>query len=155
MPIIRTTEGPGKIPSEDTLVDSGGEDGQMSVWHQMRARTQHAPSFGVIRTSVRLHLRNQPMYLPTVSFRVLPSYVLWACFIMSTSFVGNFSYAKLFWKSSHKVKSFPNPKLLKSRRSRLSEPSNSTLFKHWPSSIYDTYESKFSLLCGIRLRKNL
>ena len=31
MPIIRTTEGPGKIPPEDTLVDSGGEDGQMSV----------------------------------------------------------------------------------------------------------------------------
>ena len=50
----------------------------VKVW----ARTQHAPSFGVIRTSVRLHLRNQPMYLPAVSFRVLPSYVLWAYFII-------------------------------------------------------------------------
>ena len=47
------------------------------VW----ARTQHAPSFGVVRTAVRLHLRNQIMYLPTVSFCVLPSYVLWAYFI--------------------------------------------------------------------------
>ena len=47
------------------------------VW----ARTQHAPSFGAMQTAVRLHLRNQTMYLPTVSFRVLPSYVLWAYFI--------------------------------------------------------------------------
>ena len=37
-----------------------------------------------MRTAVRLHLRNQTMYLPTVSFRVLPSYVLWAYFIMGT-----------------------------------------------------------------------
>ena len=49
----------------------------IKVW----ARTQHAPSFGVIQTAVRLHLRNQTMYLPTVSFRVLPPYVLWAYFI--------------------------------------------------------------------------
>ena len=49
----------------------------VKVW----ARTQHAPPFGVIRTAVRLYLRNQPMYLPTVFFRVLPSYVLWAYFI--------------------------------------------------------------------------
>ena len=48
------------------------------VW----ARTQHAPSFGVMRTALCLHLRNQTMYLPTVSFRVLPSYVLWAYFII-------------------------------------------------------------------------
>ena len=48
------------------------------VW----ARTQHAPSFGVMRTAVRLHLRNQTMYLPTVYFCVLPSYVLWAYFII-------------------------------------------------------------------------
>ena len=31
MPIIRTTEGNGKIPLEDTLFDSGGEDGQLSA----------------------------------------------------------------------------------------------------------------------------
>ena len=31
MPIIRTTEGHEKIPSEDTLFDSGGEDGQLSA----------------------------------------------------------------------------------------------------------------------------
>ena len=49
----------------------------VKVW----ARTQHAPSFGVIWTAVRLYLRNQPMYLPTLSFRVLPSYALWAYFI--------------------------------------------------------------------------
>ena len=47
------------------------------VW----ARTQHAPSFGVMRTAVRLHLRNQTIYLLTVSFCVLPLYVLWAYFI--------------------------------------------------------------------------
>ena len=35
---------------------------------QVWARTQHAPSFAVIRTAVRLHLRNQTMYLLTVSF---------------------------------------------------------------------------------------
>ena len=47
------------------------------VW----ARTQHAPSFGIMWTAVRLHLRNQTMYLPTVSFSVLLSYILWAYFI--------------------------------------------------------------------------
>ena len=52
------------------------------VW----ARTQHAQSFGVMRTAVRLHLRNQKMYLPTVSFRVLLSYVLWAYFIITKCF---------------------------------------------------------------------
>ena len=45
MPIIRTTEGHGKIPSEDTLFDSGGEDGQLSVWHQMMARAGYVPIF--------------------------------------------------------------------------------------------------------------
>ena len=54
----------------------------LSSFTKVWARTQHAPSFGVMRTAVRLHLRNQTMYLPTVSFRVLPSYVLWAYFIM-------------------------------------------------------------------------
>ena len=34
------------------------------VW----ARTQHAPLYAVMRTAVRLHLRNQTMYLPTISF---------------------------------------------------------------------------------------
>ena len=43
MPIIRTTEGHGKIPSEDTLFDSRGEDGQLSVWHQMMARAGYVP----------------------------------------------------------------------------------------------------------------
>ena len=43
MPIIRTTEGHGKIPSEDTLFDSGGEDGQLSVWHQMMACAGYVP----------------------------------------------------------------------------------------------------------------
>ena len=31
MPIIRMTEGHEKIPSEDTLFDSGGEGGQLSA----------------------------------------------------------------------------------------------------------------------------
>ena len=43
MPIIRTTEGHRKIPSEDTLFDSGGEDGQLSAWHQMMARAGYVP----------------------------------------------------------------------------------------------------------------
>ena len=43
MPIIRTTEGHGKIPSEDTLFDSGGEDGQLSAWHQVMARAGYVP----------------------------------------------------------------------------------------------------------------
>ena len=43
MPIIRTTEGHGKIPSEDTLFDSGGEDWQLSAWHQMIARAGYVP----------------------------------------------------------------------------------------------------------------
>ena len=43
MPIIRTTEGHGRIPLEDTLVDSGGKDGQLSVWHQMMARDGYVP----------------------------------------------------------------------------------------------------------------
>ena len=34
------------------------------VW----ARTQHAPLYAVMRTAVRLHLWNQKMHLPTVSF---------------------------------------------------------------------------------------
>ena len=38
MPIIRTTEGHRKIPSEDTLFDSGGEGGQLSAWNWMMAR---------------------------------------------------------------------------------------------------------------------
>ena len=43
MPIIRTTEGHEKIPSEDTLFDSGGEGGQMSAWHRMTARAGYVP----------------------------------------------------------------------------------------------------------------
>ena len=31
MPIIRTMEGHGDIPPEDTLFDSGGEGGQLSA----------------------------------------------------------------------------------------------------------------------------
>ena len=38
MPIIRTTEGHEKIPSEDALFDSGGEGGKLSPWHRMMAR---------------------------------------------------------------------------------------------------------------------
>ena len=34
------------------------------VW----TRTQHAPLYAFMRTAVRLHLRNQTIYLPTVSF---------------------------------------------------------------------------------------
>ena len=43
MPIIRTTEGHVKIPSEDTLFGSGGEDGQLSAWHRMTARAGYVP----------------------------------------------------------------------------------------------------------------
>ena len=43
MPIIRTTEGHRKIPSEDTLFDSGGEGGQLSTWHQMMACAGYVP----------------------------------------------------------------------------------------------------------------
>ena len=57
------------------------------VW----ARTQHALSFGFMLTAVRLHLRNQTMYLLTVSFSVLPSYVLWAYFINGKGQTRSFS----------------------------------------------------------------
>ena len=43
MPIIRTTEGHEKIPSEDTLFDSGGEGGHLSAWHWMMARAGYVP----------------------------------------------------------------------------------------------------------------
>ena len=43
MLIIRTTEGHKKIPSEDTLFDSGGEGGQLSAWHRMMARSGYVP----------------------------------------------------------------------------------------------------------------
>ena len=43
MPIIRTTEGHGKIPSEDTLFDSGDEDRQLSAWHRMMAHAGYMP----------------------------------------------------------------------------------------------------------------
>ena len=43
MPIIRTTEGHRKIPLEDTLFDSGGEDGHLSAWHGMMARAGYVP----------------------------------------------------------------------------------------------------------------
>ena len=43
MPIIRTTEGHGKVPSEDILFDSGGEGGQLSAWNRMMARAGYVP----------------------------------------------------------------------------------------------------------------
>ena len=43
MTIIRTMYVHGKIPSEDTLFDSRGEDGQLSAWHQMIVRAGYLP----------------------------------------------------------------------------------------------------------------
>ena len=43
MPIICTTEGHEKIPSEDTLFDSRGEGGQLSAWHRMMAHAGYVP----------------------------------------------------------------------------------------------------------------
>ena len=48
------------------------------VW----ARTKHAPSLAVMRTAVRLHLRNQNNISSNGIFCVLPSYVIWAYFII-------------------------------------------------------------------------
>ena len=50
MPIICTTEGHKKIPSEDTLFDSGGEGRQLSAWHRMMARAGYVPILFCVMT---------------------------------------------------------------------------------------------------------
>ena len=81
----------------------------IKVW----ARTQHAPSFGVIRTAVRLHFGNQTMYHPTVYFRVLLSYVLWAYFINYEFTKEIFAYA--WWYILAHTHHLYNAMLTKSR----------------------------------------
>ena len=54
----------------------------MSSITEVCARTQHAPSFAVMLTAVCLHLQNQNNVSSDGIFRVLPSYVIWAYFII-------------------------------------------------------------------------
>ena len=65
------------------------------VW----ARTQHAPSFGVMRTAFRLHLRNQKIYLPTVSF-VSFRRTYYGHILSDTSLHGDFTINKIYLKDS-------------------------------------------------------
>ena len=63
------------------------------VW----ARTQHAPLYAVMRTAVRHHLRNQTIYLPTVSF-----------VSFRRKFMGIFYHLKVYFDSNSETKLVPN-----------------------------------------------
>ena len=99
-------------------------------------RTQHAPSFTIMLTAVRLHLRNKNNVSSDGIFRVLLLYVIWAYFITEE-----------YKKESIQMEDFSPEGARISNQDPEGETYTMVVFK-WSDEVEGSKDDIYSPLCG-------